>query len=155
MVFQSPAIMLFTCRPLVRAPSHEHRSDRFVPSKVPTKRRIQTLAVFTWSSTMFICCAVFLYLWYGANPTLGRDPLNSRSFSSFPPLWPFLVAYMFWVLVIDKSPVTGGRSSEWFRGMRFWRYFSEYYPASYVSSFTHCNTSLFYLLTRMLLPKDS
>jgi len=51
---------------------------------------------------------------------------------SFPPLWPLLASYMFWVLVIDKSPVTGGRSSEWFRGMRFWRYFSEYYPASFI-----------------------
>ena len=50
--------------------------------------------------------------------------------SSFPPLWPLLAAYMVWVMYIDRSPVHGGRMSPWFRSLRFWRYFAEYYPAS-------------------------
>lgn len=65
--------------------------------------------------------------------------------SSFPPLWPVLAAYMFWVLVIDKSPVTGGRSSQWFRGMSLWRYFSEYYPASYVSLYSSSSSLLIHV----------
>lgn len=52
--------------------------------------------------------------------------------SSIPAIWPFLAVYMIWIRWIDKSPVTGGRSSVWFRGSRFWKYFADYYPASYV-----------------------
>jgi len=64
---------------------------------------------------------------------------------------------MFWVLVVDKSPVTGGRSSQWFRGMRFWRYFSEYYPASYVFALTSFYIDTPHPLTRIwvLFPTDS
>jgi hypothetical protein len=49
---------------------------------------------------------------------------------SIPPLWPLLIAYLFWILYIDGSADHGGRSSPWFRSMRFWRYFADYYPAS-------------------------
>ncbi len=51
--------------------------------------------------------------------------------SSFPPLWPFLALYLTWVY-IDKAPEHGGRSSEWSRSSIFWRYFADYYPASWV-----------------------
>ncbi|EJD07520.1 diacylglycerol-acyltransferase [Fomitiporia mediterranea MF3/22] len=37
---------------------------------------------------------------------------------------------MIWVYFVDSSPENGGRSSHWFRSMRFWTYFAEYYPAS-------------------------
>jgi len=86
----------------------------FVPSKIPRKRRFQTLAVLTWSLMMVLTGFAFLYL------------------CSLPPLWPVLAVYMTWVVLIDKSPVTGGRSSLWFRQARFWRYFSDYYPASLI-----------------------
>lgn len=50
---------------------------------------------------------------------------------SCPPLWPLLAAYGLWIW-LDASPEHGGRTSPWFRAGRFWRYFAEYYPASYV-----------------------
>ena len=56
---------------------------------------------------------------------------------------------MFLMLVIDKSPVTGGRSSQWFRGMRFWGYFLEYYPASYAASLTSFQTDTFHPLAHV------
>jgi hypothetical protein len=49
---------------------------------------------------------------------------------SIPPLWPLLIAYLLWILYIDNSADHGGRSSPWFRSMRFWRYFADYYPSS-------------------------
>ena len=51
--------------------------------------------------------------------------------SSIPPLWPLLAVYLFWVRCIDKSPENGGRTSQWFRSLSFWKYFADYYPASY------------------------
>ena len=37
-----------------------------------------------------------------------------------------------WIRWIDQSPDHGGRSSEWARTSRFWRYFADYYPVSCV-----------------------
>ena len=51
--------------------------------------------------------------------------------SSFPFLWPILAVYMIFVY-FDKAPEHGGRSNQWFRSCLFWRYFADYYPASYV-----------------------
>ena len=61
---------------------------------------------------------------------------SSAITSSFPQLWPLIALYLFWALVLDKSPEDGGRSSQWVRSMRFWTYFAEYYPASYVCSYS-------------------
>ncbi|KAL7280647.1 hypothetical protein ACG7TL_005586 [Trametes sanguinea] len=67
--------------------------------------------------------------------------------SSFPPLWPILAAYMIWVLYIDKSPEHGGRLSPWFRSMGFWRYFADYYPASFLKvSISHLTAAEAYML---------
>jgi hypothetical protein len=49
-----------------------------------------------------------------------------------PSLWPFLVVYQIWVLWIDKSPEHGGRTSQSFRSLSFWKYFADYYPASFL-----------------------
>ncbi|KAI0794243.1 DAGAT-domain-containing protein [Fomes fomentarius] len=89
---------------------------RFVPSKIPRRRRLQTLAVMTGSTAIFWATFVFFFL------------------LSFPPLWPFLAAYWIWIAYIDKSPEHGGRLSPWFRSSRFWRHFAEYYPASLVKT---------------------
>ncbi|KAI0923609.1 hypothetical protein AcW1_006514 [Taiwanofungus camphoratus] len=89
-----------------------HTNIDFVPSKIPRKRRLQTLAVAIWSTVIVWCTFAFLLL------------------LSFPPLWPLLAAYMFWILCVNQSPEQGGRLSPWFRSARFWRYFADYYPAS-------------------------
>ncbi|TFY61185.1 hypothetical protein EVG20_g7148 [Dentipellis fragilis] len=57
--------------------------------------------------------------------------LKDAGSSSFPPLWPILLPYVIWALYIDKAPEHGGRLSPWFRSIRFWKYFAEYYPASF------------------------
>lgn len=54
--------------------------------------------------------------------------------SSYPPLWPALALYALWIY-LDQSPEHAGRLSMWFRSVRFWRYFAEYYPASCVLHF--------------------
>ncbi|KAI6164526.1 diacylglycerol acyltransferase-domain-containing protein [Pisolithus thermaeus] len=89
-----------------------HASIDFVPTKIPRKRRLQTLAVAVWSTVLIICISLFLYL------------------CSIPPLWPFIAVYLVWMSWIDKSPVHGTRLSPWFRSLKIWRYFAEYYPAS-------------------------
>ncbi|PFH50930.1 hypothetical protein AMATHDRAFT_143758 [Amanita thiersii Skay4041] len=72
------------------------------------------LAVAIWSVLIVIATAVFLLL------------------CSVPPLWPLLAVYLIWALYIDKMPEYGGRSSKWFRSSIFWRYFADYYPASFL-----------------------
>ncbi|KAF9256519.1 diacylglycerol acyltransferase [Marasmius fiardii PR-910] len=84
----------------------------FVPVRVPRKRRLQTLAVAVWSTLIALTLVLYLLLW------------------SIPPLWPFLTIYFIWVRWIDQSPEKGGRTSQWFRKLSFWRYFADYYPAS-------------------------
>ncbi|KAJ7582275.1 diacylglycerol acyltransferase-domain-containing protein [Mycena floridula] len=84
----------------------------FVPARIPRKRRLQMLVVAAWSVLIVLSTVLFLLL------------------CSLPPLWPFLAAYHVWVIWIDQSPEHGGRTSQWFRSMRIWQYFAEYYPAS-------------------------
>ncbi|KAI6023365.1 DAGAT-domain-containing protein [Pisolithus marmoratus] len=87
-------------------------SIEFVPTKIPRRRRLQTLAVAIWSTVIIICISLFLYL------------------CSIPVLWPFTAVYLIWVSCIDESPVHGTRLSPWFRSLKAWQYFAEYYPAS-------------------------
>ncbi|KAI1790256.1 DAGAT-domain-containing protein [Ganoderma leucocontextum] len=93
-----------------------HAQIEFVPSKIPRKRRLQTMTVAIWSTAIVWCTFVFLFL------------------LSFPPLWPFLAAYLVWIAYIDKGPEKGGRLSPWFRSTPFWRYFADYYPASFMKT---------------------
>ncbi|EIM86945.1 DAGAT-domain-containing protein [Stereum hirsutum FP-91666 SS1] len=85
----------------------------FVPSKIPRARRMQMTVVALWSTSIALMSFLFLLL------------------CSIPPLWPFLAAYLLWALYVDTAPEHGGRTSPWFRSVRFWKYFAEYYPASF------------------------
>jgi len=153
---------ILVCSPLVlyraNIPGY---SIRFAPARIPRKRRFQMLAVAIWSVLIVLTAVLFFLLWYVVNIYfLGRldaegwmfwfwlfshiilqlDPIPDPNqiekrvpSSSFPPLWPFLAAYQIWVLWIDQSPEHGGRIAPWFRRWRFWNYFADYYPASWVS----------------------
>lgn len=90
-----------------------HTSIDFVPAKIPRNRRLQMLTVAAWSSSIAWTFSLFLYL------------------CSFPPLWPFLLLYVIWIQV-DTSPEHGGKRSEWARHAGMWRYFADYYPASFI-----------------------
>jgi hypothetical protein len=84
-----------------------------------------------WALMIPILVSVFLYLWCARlDSSLGRLPYPNYAYSSFPALWPLLVAYMIWVHAIDGAPEHGGRLSPWFRRLRFWQFFADYYPAS-------------------------
>ncbi|KAI9440664.1 DAGAT-domain-containing protein [Lactarius indigo] len=83
----------------------------FVPASIPRVRRLQTVVVAIWTSMIPICFSFTLFL------------------LSYPPLWPFVIIYMIWIH-IDSAPERGGRVSPWFRSVRFWKIFAEYYPAS-------------------------
>ncbi|KAG1863551.1 diacylglycerol acyltransferase-domain-containing protein [Suillus subalutaceus] len=89
-----------------------HASINFVPTKIPRKRRLQMMVVAVWSVLLVMSCFVFLML------------------CSVPALWPFLVMYLIWIFCIDKSPAYGNRLTPWFRSLKIWQYFAEYYPAS-------------------------
>ncbi|KAL1740522.1 diacylglycerol acyltransferase-domain-containing protein, partial [Schizophyllum fasciatum] len=95
--------------------AHLRLTPRFVPAQIPPKRRLQMLAVALWSVMLALSIAAFLVL------------------CSFPPLWPILFVYYVWMRWIDQSPEHGGRSSEWTRRSRFWKYFADYYPVSYTA----------------------
>lgn len=45
-----------------------------------------------------------------------------------PILWPIIVPYLIWIFFIDKSPIQGGRASDWIRKSRYWVWFAGYYP---------------------------
>jgi len=70
------------------------------------------MVVAVWSVVIVMSCFVFLML------------------CSIPALWPFLVVYLIWIFYIDTSPAYGSRLSPWFRSLKIWQYFAEYYPAS-------------------------
>ena len=92
------------------------------------------LAVAVWSVSIVITTVAFLYVWYVSSfcsPSFVGG-INLGTCSSIPPLWPLLAVYLFWVRCVDKSPENGGRTSQWFRSLSFWKYFADYYPASYV-----------------------
>ncbi|KAF8634612.1 hypothetical protein AX15_000818 [Amanita polypyramis BW_CC] len=91
-----------------------HANVNFVPAKIPRKRRLQMLAVAVWSVMIVNSSVAFLLL------------------CSIPPLWPLLAVYLIWAICIDKAPERGGRTSRWFRSSVFWRYFANYYPASFL-----------------------
>ncbi|KAG2057478.1 DAGAT-domain-containing protein [Suillus hirtellus] len=101
-----------TGAPLRRPVAALHASIDFVPTKIPRKRRLQTMVVAVWSVLLVTSCFVFLML------------------CSIPALWPFLVMYLIWIFWIDKSPAYGNRLAPWFRSLKIWQYFAEYYPAS-------------------------
>jgi hypothetical protein len=114
--------------------SVDHNFASFVPAHVPRKRRLQTLVVAIWSVMIPLSVVVFLVLWYvDLNPYKRLSLIHFTSISSFPQIWPLLVLYQLYIFV-DKSPEQGGKTSHWFRSMRVWKYFADYYPASCVYS---------------------
>ncbi|KIK93533.1 hypothetical protein PAXRUDRAFT_509420 [Paxillus rubicundulus Ve08.2h10] len=89
-----------------------HASIDFVPTKIPRRRRLQTMVVAAWSTLLVYSIFLFLML------------------CSIPALWPCIAIYLVWIIWIDKNPENGTRLSPWFRSLKIWKYFAEYYPAS-------------------------
>ncbi|KAH7890989.1 diacylglycerol acyltransferase-domain-containing protein [Phlebopus sp. FC_14] len=91
-----------------------HASIDFVPTKIPRRRRLQMMMVAVWSTMLVNATCLFLLL------------------CSIPALWPFIALYLIWIFWIDTSPAHGTRLSPWFRSLKIWKYFADYYPASCV-----------------------
>ena len=92
--------------------------DRFVPAKIPRKRRFQTLAVAAWSTSILWCPFLFLFLLcvFCAPMFLVAD----LRCSSFPALWPLFAAHMIWILYLDRSPEHGEQLNYGFPSLSFW-----------------------------------
>ncbi|GAA6032011.1 hypothetical protein JCM8097_003387 [Rhodosporidiobolus ruineniae] len=101
------------------SPSH-FPSDRpkihWAPFVVPRHRRLQTFAVFWWTTALPFSLAFFCLL------------------CSIPPLWPLIIAYLVWVFCFDRAPIHGGRPQQWLRKSRLWVWFAEYYPVSLIKT---------------------
>ncbi|KAJ7065260.1 DAGAT-domain-containing protein [Mycena amicta] len=104
---------MLTTAPIPNVATALQANIDFVPARIPRKRRLQTLAVALFSIAIPTAAALFLYL------------------CSYPPLWPLLFMYHIWVNFIDTGPENGTRSSQWFRSLKMWTYFADYYPASF------------------------
>ncbi|GAA5981439.1 hypothetical protein JCM10908_004109 [Rhodotorula pacifica] len=109
---------------------------KFVPFVVPRDRRLQTLAVFAWTSLLPLTIGVFFIL------------------CSFPTLWPLIVAYLAWVFCIDTAPIRGGRPQQWLRKSRVWVWFAGYYPVSLIKSADPHFVRPLYLQQTADLPPD-
>ncbi|KAJ7102983.1 DAGAT-domain-containing protein [Mycena crocata] len=107
-------LSMLTTTPLVPVATALQANIDFVPARIPRKRRLQMLAVAVWSVGIILATVVFLLL------------------CAYPPLWPLLCLYQIWARCIDNSPENGGRTSSWFRSLKFWTYFADYYPASFL-----------------------
>ncbi|KAJ7282078.1 DAGAT-domain-containing protein [Mycena rebaudengoi] len=107
-------LSIITTTPLIPVATALQANINFVPAQVPRKRRLQMLAVAVWSVLIILAVVSFLLL------------------CSYPPLWPIIGVYYVWAMYIDKSPEHGGRTSPWFRSLRVWKYFADYYPASFL-----------------------
>ncbi|BEI85069.1 hypothetical protein CcaverHIS002_0504700 [Cutaneotrichosporon cavernicola] len=84
------------------------------PPHSPPHRRLQTFAILAWTLLMPLCLMLYFYCF------------------SIPALWPILLPYTIWALVIDKAPFKGGRPKRWARRFPLWKYFCQYYPCSMI-----------------------
>ena len=86
---------------------------RWAPLSIPLPRRLQTLAVWCHTYSLFYSAAIFFFCC--ANPLL----------------WVFLFPYVCYLLWNNNAPQNGKLSwrSERFRSWFAWRLFADYFPA--------------------------
>ncbi|KAG0211779.1 diacylglycerol acyltransferase [Mortierella sp. GBAus27b] len=86
----------------------------FAPLRMPFKRRLQTAAVLVWLAAIVLSLLLFLYL------------------CTIKYMWPLIISYLLWVLVLDQAPERGGRRVEWWRNWRGWQYFAQFFPMTLI-----------------------
>lgn len=88
------------------------------PMKVPLKRRRE----------MFACLI-------GTGLIPGAVCLTAAALYYWRRTWPFLVPYLTYAWIVDKSPWKGGmKSSKALRGWALWKHWAAYFPASLIKS---------------------
>ncbi|CEQ38705.1 SPOSA6832_00150 [Sporobolomyces salmonicolor] len=91
------------------------------------------LAVFIWTTALPLSLGFFFVLWHVPFLFLGSHVPGLTCHgpqSSFPPLWPLIIAYLTWVFFFDAAPIKGGRPQGWLRRCRIWVWFAGYFPVS-------------------------
>ncbi|XP_054719010.1 2-acylglycerol O-acyltransferase 2-A-like [Uloborus diversus] len=91
----------------------------FAPLLTPLERRLQTAAVF-------IYCTMFLF--FGTTMTV------IILFLAFTPYFYIPLLYLIWFIFDRNQCCRGGRRWEWFRRMRIWKYFSDYFPVTMIKT---------------------
>ena len=92
----------------------------FAPLQIPLERRLQTLAV------TFHMCFIIVF------PII---VLISSPYLLFTPFAPIPFAYFLWIFWWDRqAPERGGRSYDFLRRLKFWRYVRDYFPISLVKT---------------------
>ncbi|KAG0320795.1 diacylglycerol O-acyltransferase 1 [Dissophora globulifera] len=86
----------------------------FAPLRLPIKRRLQTGAVLLWISAIAASLTLFFY------------------FCTIKYMWPIVIIYLLWILMLDQAPERGGRRVQWWRNWRGWTYFAQYFPMTLV-----------------------
>jgi 2-acylglycerol O-acyltransferase 2 len=86
------------------------------PRDVPLVRRTQTLAVLSFVTMHMMCLAISLALLF--------NPFTAV---------PFLL-YLGWALFIDDAPKKNGRPIRWFRDLKWFKHFRDYFPISLENS---------------------
>ncbi|CAL1267902.1 unnamed protein product [Larinioides sclopetarius] len=92
---------------------------KFAPLSIPLERRLQTAAVFYYSTSFvfFGFSAIFLFVYL----------LFTKFF--FIPL-----LYFAWFVYDHKKCCQGGRRVEWVRRWKLWRYFADYFPVTMIKT---------------------
>ncbi|KAF9159539.1 diacylglycerol O-acyltransferase 1 [Actinomortierella ambigua] len=86
----------------------------FAPLRIPVSRRLQTAAVLSWISALGVSLTVFFYL------------------CTFKYLWPIIIIYLLWILMLDQAPERGGRRVDLWRRWKGWKYFAAYFPMTLI-----------------------
>ncbi|KAG0198903.1 diacylglycerol O-acyltransferase 1 [Mortierella sp. GBA30] len=86
----------------------------FAPLRMPVKRRLQTAAVSLWVSAIGFSLVFFIYL------------------CTYRVLWPLIIIYLLWILMLDRAPEQGGRRVQWWRNWVGWTHFAQYFPMTLV-----------------------
>ncbi len=82
----------------------------FAPFNTPLKRRRQTCAVLMWALAIPISFALTIGLFWAHEYA-----------------WAFLIPYYTYCF-FDKTHQKGGRKSDWFRRLAWWRWFCDFFP---------------------------
>lgn len=91
-------------------PNIDTEKPRFAPLRLPLRRRLQTFAVFFFSTALSFSLALSFYL------------------CSIPKLWPLIIIYGIWIFY-DNSPNEGKlRTKTWMRRLKLFRWLCQYFP---------------------------
>lgn len=96
-------------------------SIKLAPLDVPPERRLQTLSVFGW-----VCLVL----------AVGPISWAVAAFLAYNTFWGIyaIFAYLFYMYMDWEICEKGGRRLEWFRKLKWWEYFRDFFPVKLVKT---------------------